>query len=278
MVGIEGNPSTAYHPQTDGQTEWINQEIEQYLRIFIDHHKSNWSEWLSLAEFSYNNKVQTSLGHSPFFVNHGYHPHDGVSPRRTARNIAVDSFVTAMDRVKDEAKAALTKARDLMKRYYDRRRGRAMEYKAGDLIWLEKMNIGSTRPMKKLDDRRAGPFPVIERVGAAAYRIRLPGQHRRRHPVFNQDLLLPFKPSVYPQQHSPPPPDPTLIDHEEEWEVDFIKDSRWTNHLRHSVQYLVHWKGFNNDEDTWEPARNLVHTSDAIADFHQEYPHKPHIL
>ena len=153
-----------------------------------------------------------------------------------------------------------------------------MDYKAGDLVWLEKTNIGSTRPMKKLDDRRAGPFPIVEKVGAAAYRIKLPGQHRRRHPVFNQDLLLPFKPSEYPQQRSPPPPDPTLIDNEEEWEVDFIKDSRWANRLRRSVQYLVHWKGFNNDEDTWEPARNLVHASDAIAEFHQEYPHKPRIV
>ena len=66
LVGIEGNPSTPYHPQTDGQTERINQEIEQYLRVFINHHQSNWSEWLSLAEFSYNTKVKTSLGHSPF--------------------------------------------------------------------------------------------------------------------------------------------------------------------------------------------------------------------
>ena len=179
--------------------------------------------------------------------------------------------MTAMDRVRDNAKAALIKAKGLMKRYYDWHRGKAMDYKAGT-------NIGTARPMKKLDDRCAGPFPVIEKVGASAYRIKLPGQHRRRHPVFNQDLLLPFNPPAYPQQRSPPPPDPTLIDDEEEWEVDFIKDSRWTNRLRRSVQYLVHWKGFNNNEDTWEPARNLVHASDAIADFHQEYPHKPRII
>ena len=149
-------------------------------------------------------------------------------------NVAVDSFVTAMDRVRDEAKAALIKARDLMKRYYDRHRGKAMDYKAGDLVWREKTNIGITRPMKKLDDQRAGPFPIMEKVGAAAYRIKLLGQHRHRHPVFNQDLLLPFKPPVYPQQCSPPPPDPTLIDDNEEWEVDFIKDSRWTNCLQRS--------------------------------------------
>ena len=79
LVGIEGNPSTAYHPQTDGQTEQINQEIEQYLHIFINHHQSNWSEWLSLAEFSYNNKVQMSLGHSLFFINHEYCPMMGSS-------------------------------------------------------------------------------------------------------------------------------------------------------------------------------------------------------
>ena len=71
LLGIEGNPSTAYHPQTDGQTERINQEIEQYLRIFVNHHQDDWAEWLPMAAFSYNNKVQTSLGHSPFFVNHG---------------------------------------------------------------------------------------------------------------------------------------------------------------------------------------------------------------
>ena len=112
-----------------------------------------------------------------------------------------------MDRVRDEAKAALNKARDLMKRYYDRRRDKAMDYKTGDLVWLEKTNIGTTRPMKKLDDRWAGPFPIIEKVGTSAYQIKLLGQHRCRHPVFNQDLLLPFKPPVYPQQHSPPPPD-----------------------------------------------------------------------
>ena len=153
LLNIEGNPSTAYHPQTDGQTERINQEIKQYLRIFINFYQNNWSDWLALAEFSYNDKVHSATGYSPFFINHGYHPHDGVSPGRTAKNVAVDTFVTAMDKVRDEAKAALTKARDLMKRYYDQRQGKAMDYKAGDLVWLEKMNIGTSHPMKKLDNR-----------------------------------------------------------------------------------------------------------------------------
>ena len=74
LLGIESNPSIAYHPQTDEQTECINQEIKQYLRVYINFKQNNWSEWLSIAKFSYNDKIQTSTGHSPFFVNYGCHP------------------------------------------------------------------------------------------------------------------------------------------------------------------------------------------------------------
>ena len=81
LVGTKTNISTAYHPQTDGQTEQMNQEIEQYLRIFVNERQTNWAEWLSLATFSYNDKEQTSTGHSPFFLNHGRHPNKGLKPR-----------------------------------------------------------------------------------------------------------------------------------------------------------------------------------------------------
>ena len=78
LTGIEHNPSTAYHPQTDGQTERINQEIEQYLRLFINYHQSDWADWLALAEFSYNDKQHLATGFSPFYVNHGQHPYKGT--------------------------------------------------------------------------------------------------------------------------------------------------------------------------------------------------------
>jgi hypothetical protein len=70
LVGIESNLLTAYHPQTDGQTEHMNQEIEQYLWLFINHRQSDWVEWLSCMEFSYNDKVQSSTGFSPFYINY----------------------------------------------------------------------------------------------------------------------------------------------------------------------------------------------------------------
>jgi len=69
MLGINTKLSMAYHPQTDGQTERMNQDLEQYLRMFIDHRQEQWPDWLAMAEFAYNNRVQTSTKVSPFKAN-----------------------------------------------------------------------------------------------------------------------------------------------------------------------------------------------------------------
>jgi len=74
ILGINTKLSTAYHLQTDGQTERMNQELEQYLRIFMDYHQTNWLEWLAIAEFSYSNKIQKSIKISLFYTNYGFNP------------------------------------------------------------------------------------------------------------------------------------------------------------------------------------------------------------
>jgi transposase InsO family protein len=71
---IKQNLSTAYHPQTDGQTERLNSILEQYLRCYINYNQDNWHEYLTMAEFSYNNSVQISINDSPFYALYGYHP------------------------------------------------------------------------------------------------------------------------------------------------------------------------------------------------------------
>ena len=119
LLGIEGNPSTAYHPQTDGQTKRINQEIEQYLRIFINYHQNDWADWLSLAEFSYNNREQSSTGYSPFYINTGRHPYQGSNPHRESSNETATSFVKRIQTVRQDVEAALKKAAQTMKHFYD---------------------------------------------------------------------------------------------------------------------------------------------------------------
>ena len=96
LVGTKTNISMAYHPQTDGQTERMNQEIKQYLRIFINTQQTDWVDWLSLATFSYNDKEQTSTGHSPFFLNHGRHPNKGIEPRREVKSQAAQDFADTL--------------------------------------------------------------------------------------------------------------------------------------------------------------------------------------
>jgi len=122
LLGIQTKLSTAFHPQTDGQTERVNQEVEQYLRLFISHRQDDWPEWIATAEFAYNNKVHTAMQVSPFYANYGFNPRMGVEPRRTSKVEAAEDFAKRMQRIHEEAQAALSKARDEMKRYADQHR------------------------------------------------------------------------------------------------------------------------------------------------------------
>ncbi len=73
-------PSTAYHPQTDGQTERVNQEVEHYLRTYTNNEQNDWSEWLSRTEYAHNNRIHSATGYSPFYLNSGKHPHSLPEP------------------------------------------------------------------------------------------------------------------------------------------------------------------------------------------------------
>src|SRR5258707_3867661 len=92
VLGVKLTPSTSYHPQTDGQTERKNQEIEAYLQVFVSHQQDNWADWLLLVEFAYNNKVHTATHWTPFELDTGQHPRLGVEPTRTSTIEAVDAF------------------------------------------------------------------------------------------------------------------------------------------------------------------------------------------
>lgn len=175
LLGIEANPSTAYHPQTDGQTERINQEIEQYLRLFINYHQSDWADWLATAEFSYNDRKQTSTDLSPFYINHGRHPYKGTKPDFTdVRNETAAEFTKRMTEIHHETESALRLSAETMKKYYDQRRQPSIKYKKGDKVYLEGLNLTMTRPMTKLSNKRYGPFTIEKQVGAASYKLKLP--------------------------------------------------------------------------------------------------------
>jgi len=99
LLGIQTKLSTAYHPQTDGQTERINQELEQYLRVFIDHRQEQWPDWLGMVEFAYNNKIHVATKISPFKANYSQDPRIGFEGRRKEKYKAVGKLIEKIKKI-----------------------------------------------------------------------------------------------------------------------------------------------------------------------------------
>jgi len=157
MLGIKTKLSTAFHPQTDGQTERMNQELEQYLRFFIEHRQKDWPEWLAVAEFAINNKVHTATKVSPFMANYGKELRMGGDIRKKGKVESATEFVQRMKKVQEEAEVALKKTQEEMKRYADRGRKETEEWKKGDRVLLSTKDlVFKERPTKKLTERYVG--------------------------------------------------------------------------------------------------------------------------
>src|SRR5205823_10704326 len=105
--------------QTDGQTERVNQEIKRYLYIYINHHQTDWAGWLSIAEFSYNDKIHSSTKQWPFFVNHGQHPRKGVNMSKFVKNNSAEDFTKRMKKVHEETESVLETVATDMKKFYN---------------------------------------------------------------------------------------------------------------------------------------------------------------
>ena len=107
--------STAYHPQTDGQTERVNQVLEQYLRCYTDANNEDWSAYLSTAEFAYNNAAHEGTKYSPYFLEYGRHPRAGPTLTKSATTETLDDLMSKRQEVQEQVKAALTLAAERMK-------------------------------------------------------------------------------------------------------------------------------------------------------------------
>jgi hypothetical protein len=272
LLGITISSSTAYHPQSDGQTERVNQELEQYIRVFVNERQDNWDTLLPLGEFAYNNHVHSSTQHSPFFVDTGRHPRMGFEPaQRPSKLEAVNEFTNRMKSTLDEARAALAKSKDDMARYYNQRRTPAPTFAVGEKVYLDASDISTTRPTKKFAHRYLGPFPVVRPIGTHAYRLKLPRSMARIHPVFHVVKLMPVPPDPIAGRRAVPPPPPEIVGGEERYEVEEVINSRfWYRKL----QYLVKWKGYGHEENTWLAERD-IDAPELIADFYRTHPNAP---
>jgi hypothetical protein len=264
ITGIERNPSTAYHPRTDGQSERSNQWVETAIRFISDHHQTNWAPYLPIAQFAHNNWPSETTRKSPFFLLMGYHPRtDWVSSSSPLPQVMLR--LEQLKQARDTAQQLMIKAQQSWVKHRD-----TPKYKEGDQVWLEGKNLRISQPTAKLAPRRHGPFKVIKVLSPVSYQLALPTQWSI-HPVFHIDLLTPYRETI---THGPnyQRPLPDLVDGEEEYSVEKILDSRKFGRRRR-LQYLVKWEGYPDSDNMWVD-KDDVFADDKVREFKASNPAK----
>ena len=160
---IQPRLSTAFHPETDGQTERMNATMEQYLRAYVAHQQDDWSKWLPLAEFALNNQQSETTQCIPFYANYGLHPRR--RPEEIGEEYQEDDHTTKLQETHAAIQAEMLHAQARHQEYANESRTPAANYRIGDRAWLDARHIITRRPSVKLDHKRLGPFPVIGLVG-----------------------------------------------------------------------------------------------------------------
>lgn len=270
-LGIQHALTTAYHPQSNGQTERANQEVEKHLRLFTNARQDDWVDHLPTAEFVLNSRLHSALDMSPFEVIYGYRPDFTVPIGSPSKFPVLEQRLETLREVRREAEAALRMEKETMKEQFEQGKPKPHEFKVGDRVWMDSKDVTIHQASRKLGPRRLGPYVVVERVGDLAYRLQLPHSMLPRHDVIHVDRLTPWTGNEV-NGDLPPEPDPVEVEGELEYEVEEILDSR---KYRNQFQYLVHWKGYSEGDNSWEPAKNLTHCQELIDAFHKRNPNAP---
>jgi len=245
QLGVKVKLSSAYHPQTDGQTERANRTLKQYLRNYVAWNQSDWVKLLPVAELAINNLVSRATGTTPFFANYGRHPNLMDTPLQHPRSEQALRFANDLEKTHKQVTMALEKGQNQMEIHENKSRKEGPQLEEGMKVWLSTRNLKPKRPNKSLDHKRIGPFKILKVVGPVNYKLQLP-EDAKVHHTFHISLL---------ERASDETPLATEFAYEPEeetvYEVEKILQEK--NH-----QYLVKWVDYPNSENTWEPEENLL--------------------
>jgi transposase InsO family protein len=273
-IGIQRKLSTAYHPQTDGQTERTNRTMKTYLKIYSNTSQTNWVSLLPMAQMAYNNKLSEATGKTPYFANHGKHPNLFERTLPSPKAEAAIKTAEEMKNIHKEMSRKLLNAQSQSISYVNKKRKTAPQLKEGDKVYLHTKNLRTKRPSKGLDNVKVGPFLISKRNGPVTYTLELPPD-AKVHPRFHVSLLEPADPET-PLQRT------FRYETEEDnvFEVERILERRLGPPLKNSnidgpEEYLVKWKGYPNSENTWEPKNNLSNCKQLLRQFHKKNPVSP---
>jgi transposase InsO family protein len=262
LTGCKAKLGSAYHPQTDGQSERTNRVLEEMLRAYVGPLQDDWDQYLPLAEFAINDAWQESVQATPFFLNYGRHPTKPVAvdlPTASAASPTAEQMAREIKEGLERAKMLLNAAQQRQKAWADARRSER-SFGVGEEVLLSTKNLRLKTPgTQKLMPLYVGPFKVTERIGAVAYKLELPEAvlQRRVHPVFHVSLLRPYP--IDAGRQRPEKPMPLLLDEEGGWyEIDALLDTRLVRGRR---QYLVTYRGHDASHNEWRFERDVTETA-----------------
>ncbi|KAG1964568.1 retrotransposable element [Pimephales promelas] len=265
LLGATVSLSSGYHPQSNGQSERANQDLERMLRCLVAKNPSSWSQQLSMVEYAHNSLPVSSTGLSPFKCSLGYQPPIFPSLESEVAVPSAHAFVQRCHRTWTRARETLLQAGRRMKAKADRHRSKPPVYVVGQKVWLSTKNIPLRSVSNKLAPKFIGPFPVTKIISPVTVRLKLPPAYRRIHPAFHVSKIKPvFRSHINPP--APVPPPPRLVDGEPTYSVNRILDSRRRGR---GFQYLVDWEGYGPEERSWVPARDILDHS-LIDDYNRQ--------
>ena len=254
----------AYHLQTDGTTERFNQEISTYLSIYCTNNPETWSENLPILEFAHNSKTHSGRNHTPFELMYGIKPH-GIPTILEESNIeSTEQRIETLDNARREAIAAHKLAMEIMQQ---RIKARTKPFTLGQKVWLEAKNLKLPFQSRKIAPKQIGPFKITKTLSPLTYQLELP-ETWKIHNVFHSNLLSEYTENdIHGPNPEPPPPD--LIEGEEEYEVEAILNHETKNG---KTKYYIKWKGYDHNENSWEPeAQLLPHAKEILQAYKEQY-------
>jgi len=256
--------STAFHPQTDGQTKTINEVIESYLRSYCNYEQNNWAEMLPITEYAYNNSKYSSTKISPVYTNYGYEPRTIWPTKVSFKSPASEMFSLYMTEVLKKLSNNLERTEEMMGEYYNTKRRLIELFKANDFVMLKGINIRTKGQYRKLDDTMYGPFTIVKVGHNDRYcKLELP-ESWKIHPTFNMSLLERYR-GKNPRKH--------VIEIETddaEWTIESIIPSGPSQDDAKYHVFFVKWEGFSHKENTWESFYNVNDNARVILERYEE--------
>ncbi|KAG1926787.1 retrotransposable element [Pimephales promelas] len=264
--------TSGYHPQSNGQTERLNQDIIRFLRTYCQQHQEDWSRYLFWAEYAQNSLIKPATGITPFKCILGFQPPLFPWSGEPTELPSVTEWLRKSEEVWNQAHTHLRHAVRRQEQQANRHRRPAPEYQIGQWVWLSTRDLRLRLPCRKLSPRYVGPFQIIRQISPVSFRLDLPANYRIS-PTFHVSLL---KPAGGPRGEteegatSQGPP-AFLVDGEEAYKVHKLLDSRRRGNI---LQYLVDWEGYGPEEQSWVNSRDILDPA-LTEEFHRTHPEKP---